>query len=721
MAIAKQLAKVHRDWDTDAAQEVLFQLIDTSPGTEGDPLTGASVTCNLKYVDYENGSAPDYLVSSDESAYINEIGNGWYYFDGQTASHFVAPEVILSITATNARDVDIEVQCGPPLDWLMLIDDLNRALPGETVSLDPGRNYQANLDISGADTGHTNEIPAIWKSLTLEGNGATLTPNSNNKNSPTPGTSAWLNGSANHALAVESKRTLVAEFTGGEPARSESVITTNVDLQSDFAPSDPNRPWVYVELGEAPGDSNEPAFSGLYRVRAVDATTITIDHLIPYDLNTGSRTNKIYKIDEPAVNVIVRNLNLGWANDKTQGYNIGMRFCGNVLFENCSGVSNWMFNPLRCHNIAIINADHHGVSQGSGQDGRILDGGQTQNLFAANLRNWANKDIARPINPEQQDRNWYVLNTLLSQASATDNENGCIMAGPDAWNENVIVQSVEVRHPWHQQINGNENYNTDTGGHEVRLRDLVVSGGALANDRELWVEIEDPEAFEGHAYICGQRMRRGAPFVFRATLVPNATTVYELGKFVFLANIRTYFSDNTGLDKDDIYLKVAGAESAVKRSARNTVQAATWQTLWWRSDYDFRPWTTSGDTASEQSKIISRFNDGTIASPDDTPMTKYLEVTTTGTTAGAYMLVWVDPVYQGWGSRPPANYTDEGNAVGDIKNLLEADIEVDTAQTPWEVVWQVKGTSTELMRKRVRDVNGVDITDATTVVGKLIQ
>lgn len=60
-------------------------------------------------------------------------------------------------------------------------------------------------------------------------------------------------------------------------------------------------------------------------------------------------------------------------------------------------------------------------------------------------------------------------------------------------------------------------------------------------------------------------------------------------------------------------------------------------------------------------------------------------------------------------------------AQGGLKDLLEADIVIDKTVTPWALVYKLKGTSTELLRKRLKDVNGVDLAATTTVVGQQIQ
>lgn len=70
-----------------------------------------------------------------------------------------------------------------------------------------------------------------------------------------------------------------------------------------------------------------------------------------------------------------------------------------------------------------------------------------------------------------------------------------------------------------------------------------------------------------------------------------------------------------------------------------------------------------------------------------------------------------------------AGYVD--TEVAAIKKLVEADVLVDTGESPWELVWIERGTGgigvgTELMRKAVKTTAGNGITDTATVVGQLV-
>lgn len=56
-----------------------------------------------------------------------------------------------------------------------------------------------------------------------------------------------------------------------------------------------------------------------------------------------------------------------------------------------------------------------------------------------------------------------------------------------------------------------------------------------------------------------------------------------------------------------------------------------------------------------------------------------------------------------------------------IKNVLEGDVSIDVSTTPWNVVIKVKGTSTELIRKELKDVSGTDLDAITTIIGQQIE
>jgi hypothetical protein len=54
-----------------------------------------------------------------------------------------------------------------------------------------------------------------------------------------------------------------------------------------------------------------------------------------------------------------------------------------------------------------------------------------------------------------------------------------------------------------------------------------------------------------------------------------------------------------------------------------------------------------------------------------------------------------------------------------IHDFQEADIEIDTATTPWTMKIKKRDTSTVLLTKQIRDVDGVDVTQITSVIGSL--
>jgi len=65
-----------------------------------------------------------------------------------------------------------------------------------------------------------------------------------------------------------------------------------------------------------------------------------------------------------------------------------------------------------------------------------------------------------------------------------------------------------------------------------------------------------------------------------------------------------------------------------------------------------------------------------------------------------------------------------GSYLEAIKNLLEADIAIDTTTTPWAIVFLKKdtgaiGVGTELLRQALKDTAGANITNTTTVIGQV--
>lgn len=63
--------------------------------------------------------------------------------------------------------------------------------------------------------------------------------------------------------------------------------------------------------------------------------------------------------------------------------------------------------------------------------------------------------------------------------------------------------------------------------------------------------------------------------------------------------------------------------------------------------------------------------------------------------------------------------------IATIKALLEADLYVDSAQTPWQLVYIQKGTGnlatgTRLLVQNLKDVSGGDLVSSSTVVGQQV-
>jgi len=56
-----------------------------------------------------------------------------------------------------------------------------------------------------------------------------------------------------------------------------------------------------------------------------------------------------------------------------------------------------------------------------------------------------------------------------------------------------------------------------------------------------------------------------------------------------------------------------------------------------------------------------------------------------------------------------------------IQDVLEADVTVDTGTTPYQLVFKIKSTSTELIRKDLKQVDGSDFTALTQTVGQHVE
>ena len=56
-----------------------------------------------------------------------------------------------------------------------------------------------------------------------------------------------------------------------------------------------------------------------------------------------------------------------------------------------------------------------------------------------------------------------------------------------------------------------------------------------------------------------------------------------------------------------------------------------------------------------------------------------------------------------------------------LRNVMEGDAKVDTTTTPWDLVVYIKDTSTELIRKKLKDVTGTNITAASSIIGQQVE
>lgn len=56
-----------------------------------------------------------------------------------------------------------------------------------------------------------------------------------------------------------------------------------------------------------------------------------------------------------------------------------------------------------------------------------------------------------------------------------------------------------------------------------------------------------------------------------------------------------------------------------------------------------------------------------------------------------------------------------------LKQVAEGDTVVDTTKTPWEIVVKIKGTATELIRKKLYTATGAAVTSTTQLVGKMLE
>lgn len=67
---------------------------------------------------------------------------------------------------------------------------------------------------------------------------------------------------------------------------------------------------------------------------------------------------------------------------------------------------------------------------------------------------------------------------------------------------------------------------------------------------------------------------------------------------------------------------------------------------------------------------------------------------------------------------------DTGTTLDDrltlVKNILEADKTIDVTQTPWQIVYKIQGTATELLRQDLTQPNGSDVTSSSHIAGNAV-
>lgn len=59
------------------------------------------------------------------------------------------------------------------------------------------------------------------------------------------------------------------------------------------------------------------------------------------------------------------------------------------------------------------------------------------------------------------------------------------------------------------------------------------------------------------------------------------------------------------------------------------------------------------------------------------------------------------------------------SGVASVKNILEGDVSIDVTTTPWQLVVKTKGTSTELIRKDLKDITGSSLASINTIIGQV--
>lgn len=56
-----------------------------------------------------------------------------------------------------------------------------------------------------------------------------------------------------------------------------------------------------------------------------------------------------------------------------------------------------------------------------------------------------------------------------------------------------------------------------------------------------------------------------------------------------------------------------------------------------------------------------------------------------------------------------------------VRDIIEGDAKIDTSVTPWQLVITKKGTDTEVVKKNLKDIAGVNLTAITTVIGQQLE
>jgi len=56
-----------------------------------------------------------------------------------------------------------------------------------------------------------------------------------------------------------------------------------------------------------------------------------------------------------------------------------------------------------------------------------------------------------------------------------------------------------------------------------------------------------------------------------------------------------------------------------------------------------------------------------------------------------------------------------------IRDIIEGDATIDTTTTPWQLVIKTKSTETEVLKKDLKSVTGVNIASVSTVIGQVLE